>query len=623
VTAVDSPVPPALGIWHRESPQYPGGNYTKAWEILQADGFCVQNATLVQPNGVPVRNQIDLLSMLPLTANAILTELVDQWNDFFDNYVGVTNCNLWLDIIDGQTFIQRVWFVRNFDLYFNCWGLARFPDYLYDLFHSAMEGVDGNNAPGLKDPELDALLETIKHSMDYEEKLQACYEAQDKLVFEDCPCVYFYSLTYRHAFKNYTYYTGEPKWLTSMVNQKVVGADGPWTWGLMHWNMAPTGGTVKSVLTGNLANLHPGWATSAYDWDVLNRIEDGLLATDLEMADLPWIAADWSFEPFTCEPLGINCTRVRFQIREGVKWHDLKPVTMEDIEFALNYSQNFPRFQSAWRSLLWTQIVDSHTIDVYTNTTSYWTLYDLASMATMFPKHIYDKPGSVSAKLWSITYQEWTGQPPPPQYPFMKALIGCGPYVFDYWNSTAGTVHLVKFQDYWVNKPLRFALVAPERVLPDTPFEYKADLINTGSIDTVTGEIISAVINHVEVYVDGNLASVVSGPISVDSFANLKLGFNAENGLSKGLHLLSCKLYAYGSLYEECEQRIWATIKEDINADLAVGVDDIFAAALVFGSQPLPPQSYRRWDERCDVNNDYYVGIDDIFQIATKFGWDP
>jgi hypothetical protein len=205
----------------------------------------------------------------------------------------------------------------------------------------------------------------------------------------------------------------------------------------------------------------------------------------------------------------------------------------------------------------------------------------------------------------------------------MKALIGCGPYVFDYWNSTAGTVHLVKFQDYWVNKPLRFALVAPERVLPDTPFEYKADLINTGSIDTVTGEIISAVINHVEVYVDGNLASVVSGPISVDSFANLKLGFNAENGLSKGLHLLSCKLYAYGSLYEECEQRIWATIKEDINADLAVGVDDIFAAALVFGSQPLPPQSYRRWDERCDVNNDYYVGIDDIFQIATKFGWDP
>jgi hypothetical protein len=205
----------------------------------------------------------------------------------------------------------------------------------------------------------------------------------------------------------------------------------------------------------------------------------------------------------------------------------------------------------------------------------------------------------------------------------MKALIGCGPYVFDYWNSTAGTVHLVKFQDYWVTQPLKLALAAPERVLPDTPFEYKTVLTNTGSVDTVTGEIVPALVDRVEIYVDGNLVSTMSGPISVGSFADLELSFHAENGLPKGLHLLSCKLYAYGSLYEECEQRIWATIKEDVNSDLSVGIDDIFAAALAFGSQPLPPQSYERWDGRCDMNNDYYVGIDDIFQIATEFGWDP
>jgi ABC-type transport system substrate-binding protein len=621
-TAVDSPVPPAWGIWHREPPQYPGCNYTKSWEILLAGGFTIASGLLIQPNGVVVRNQIEVLSPASgaPTMVAFVQTWVNKWNDFMDNFLGVTNCNFWNNPTDyGTVIIPRGFTWRNFDMYCTCWSLSRFPDYLYDFFHSSQDYPDSDGSPGLKDYELDTLLETIKYGSSYEDKVQACYDAQDKLVFEDCPYVYMYSGTYYSAFKNYTQYTAEPKWLVNMVNQKGYGADNPWTWGNLHWNTAQTGGTVKYVLGHNLTSLHPGWASLSYEWGVLNRVEDGLLAADAELADLPWIACNWSFEPFVYEPLNVNGSRVRFQIRDDVKWHDLKPVTIEDVAFALNYSKSFPRFSSTSQYLLWTQIVDPLTIDVYMNTTSYWIMYDLANIATMFPKHIYDRPDSVNAQLWNITYQTWTGQPPPAQYPFMKALIGCGPFVFDYWNVTTNIVHLVKFNEYWVDGPLKQNVIAPRKVEPNTPLDYAIEVTNTGSEEEGTGEFVPATIDYVEVYEDDNLVDTISGPIIVEPFEHLELGSYVHAGLAKGLHTIKCKLYAYGSLYDEYIHTVSSTIREDVNVDCYVGVDDIFAAAQAFGAEP----GLANWNECYDMNNDYYVGIDDIFQIATKFGWDP
>jgi ABC-type transport system substrate-binding protein len=617
VTAVDTPVPPSLGIWHREPPEYPGGNYTKAWEILQASGFSISEGKLIQPNGIQVRDQVEVLSPWSIYFTWAYY-WVNKWNDFFDNYLGVTNCNFLESGVDfDEVLIPRAFTYRNFDMYFLCWSLTRYPDHLYDFFHSGQDYPDGNNTSGLDDPELDGLLETIKYSMDYEEKLQACYEAQDKLVFEDCPYVYCYSRTYFFAFKNYTYYAAEPKWFVGMVTQKGVGGNNPWTWGLMHWSNASTGGSARSVLERNPSSLHPGNASS-YDWKVLNRVEDGLLCASPEMDDLPWVASSWSFEPFIYEPLNVNGSKVRFQLREDVKWHDLKPVTVEDVAFALNYSRGFPNLQPIWQYLLWTQIVDPYTIDVYTNTTSYWILYDLANLGTRFPKHIYNKPGSTTATLWNITYEQWTGQPPPPEYPFMKALIGCGPYVFDYWNATAGTVHLVKFQEYWVNSPVKSCVVLPQRVEPNAPFNYTIEIVNTGSADDITGEFVPAVIDNVAVRVNGQLGMVIPGPIVVQPFERVVLG-PFTTSLEKGSQSIECDVMAYGETIDHYTCHCWSTIKEDVNLDIYVGIDDIFTVAGAFGSLP----GEINWNECYDMNNDYYVGIDDIFQIATKFGWDP
>jgi peptide/nickel transport system substrate-binding protein len=626
VTPVNNPVPPALGYWSNTALLDPGGDYAKAWEILQAAGF-YKNTTdnkLYQPNGVPVRDQIEQLSPSAAPTSVAFTQKwVDQWNDFFDNYVGVTNCNYWNNPIPSATITQRVWLWRNFDQFFLCWGLGRFPDYLYDFFHSSQEGVDGNNAMGIKDPGLDALLEELKWGTVHEEKVDACWDAQELLVEELVPAVYLYSRTYYTAFKNYTYFDPtNPNYLVNMVNMKGQGADNGWTWGLMHWNGAPSGGMLKYCLTGDVEELHPGWASWAYEWDILNRVLDGLLAVNpYTVKDLPWIACDWKVEPFEWEPMNVVGQKVRFQIRDGTLWHDLEPVTVYDIQFALSFLPNFPRYGSIWQYVLWSQIVDPCTIDVYLNTTSQWIVYDLAGSALLFPKHIYGPDGwlethgydPVNAEVWNIPYNVGEAR---------KALVGCGPYVFDSWDPATKVCHIVKFNHYWVDGPLKQNFIVPQRVDPDTPFNMSVEVVNTGSKDEATGELVPALIDHIDITLDGNYFFTIPGPITIAPFEHVILG-PFEISLPKGPHYFDCHTYAYGELYDNYDSPIWITIKQDINLDFYVGVDDIFAAARAFGAQPPPFAGYERWDERCDMNDDYYIGIDDIFSIARNFGWDP
>ncbi len=88
-------------------------------------------------------------------------KILSDWNDFFDNFLGVTNCNFMCEWVDfGNVLVPRAYIYRNFDAYFYCcYGFGRFPDYLYDYFHSSKNCPDGSNSAGLNDSELDELLE--------------------------------------------------------------------------------------------------------------------------------------------------------------------------------------------------------------------------------------------------------------------------------------------------------------------------------------------------------------------------------------------------------------------------------------------------------------------------------
>jgi hypothetical protein len=305
VTPAYSPVPPAYGPWHNSAAAAlaPGGNFTKAAEYLINAGFdnTTTPGTLLAPNGLPVRN-FEVQSPLEApTSIAFAQAFADQWNDFFSNYMGCSNPTFTnVPLSFGPNLIPNLFLYRNYDFTYCCYGLGTYPDHIYGMFHSTQEGIWMDNANGISDPELDGYVYEVRYGTVYEDKLAACHAAQVRLL-EVHPMVYFYHRTYWTVLRVHT-----PDELVNHVNVQGTGTDNGWTWDLMHWLGAKEGGLAKYNWGLEPDSLHPGWVGTAYEWWLINRIGDGLIASDPELNYFPWIALDWEVTPFVWAPLGIT-----------------------------------------------------------------------------------------------------------------------------------------------------------------------------------------------------------------------------------------------------------------------------------------------------------------------------
>jgi ABC-type transport system substrate-binding protein len=480
-------VPPSLGVWYDPSVVAPGGNNATALAALTAAGFTISGGKLIQPNGVEARDTINVFGPSTAPTSAMWTNAwVNQWNAFFDQFLGVTNCNF--VAVLKPSYITEAFTYRDHDIYFLCWSLGRFPDFLYDFFHSSQDYPDSNNSPGVYDATLDAELYYLKYGLDYATKIADCHAAQHLLVEQLCPYVPVYSRTYYCAYKDFSHYTSTAKKLVNMINQYGYGPDNSWTWNLMHWNTSDTGGSYKYCVGGIVERLHPGWSTWAYEWDILTPLYDSLISVRPDLGDAPSVACNWTVESFNWAPLNIiDGTKVTFQIRSDAKWQDGVPVTVQDIQFVLGagsagsggFLRNFPRYGSIYEYLGWTQIKDPCTIEVYMNVTSQWILYDLAGAALLFPQHIYDPVTGWLAKHGYDPVNDMPGaiitdypSPSPYMTHNLTALMGSGPYIFDYYDYTTTTGHLVKNPNYWINHSIKANIIQPQRTDPETPITF-------------------------------------------------------------------------------------------------------------------------------------------------------
>jgi hypothetical protein len=285
------------------------------------------------------------------------------------------------------------------------------------------------------------------------------------------------------------------------------------------------------------------------------------------------------------------------------------------VKFSLDFVKNFPRYEGMWQYLIQSQIVDPCTIDIYINTTSQWILYDLAGAALLFPKHIYGPNGwlvthgydPINAEVWEIDYNVGEAK---------KALVGCGPYVFDYFDPSIGVAHIIKFQHYWVDSPLKQNFIHPQRVDPDTAVDFWVEVVNTGSKDDVTGELVPAVIDYIEITLDGEILFTIPG-FALLPFEYYVIGAFATDVLPCGYYYLDCHTYAYGMIYDEYESPIYVTIREDLNLDFTVNFLDAIILGATFGKRFGEPG----YDERGDINKDNVVNFLDAILLGAKFGW--
>lgn len=196
---------------------------------------------------------------------------------------------------------------------------------------------------------------------------------------------------------------------------------------------APVGGTYYANLTSEPESLNPINSSDRYSSVIQSYVMDGLLTTNPNTYEMePGIAEKWDVSKD-----GLTYT---FYIRDGVKFSDGKPLTVEDIKFSFENVKD-PAYKAAHRipyyeNIEKVEIVDPKTIRFKMKKPYFKNLQVLGSggFSPIVPRHVYGDPKKMGS----------------------KKLVGSGAYMIDRYDRGKNIV-LKRNPNWWGHKDKRFA----------------------------------------------------------------------------------------------------------------------------------------------------------------------
>ena len=141
--------------------------------------------------------------------------------------------------------------------------------------------------------------------------------------------------------------------------------------------------TLHLSLSANPSRINPLLATDSASGEISGWIFNGLVKFDKDAKIVGDLAKRWEF---------LSATRLRFYLREGVKWHDGTLFTAADVVFTFELTRSpklFTPYSSDFRYVERVEKVDDHTVDVvykepYYKALSIW-------MMGILPRHLWEK----------------------------------------------------------------------------------------------------------------------------------------------------------------------------------------------------------------------------------------
>jgi len=188
---------------------------------------------------------------------------------------------------------------------------------------------------------------------------------------------------------------------------------------------------------------------------VSGKVTEGLLAYGLDFKPIPQLATAWQVSED-----GLEYT---FKLREGVKWHDGRDFTSEDVKFSiLALKEVHPRGRATFSSVTEVATPDAHTAIIRLSSPAPYLLGALqASESPIVPKHVYEGVSDIAAAENG------------------KAPVGTGPYVFKEW-VVGSHILFEKNPNYWdKSRPYLDQLLV--RFIPDLNGRLAA--LETGEVD--------------------------------------------------------------------------------------------------------------------------------------------
>jgi len=222
--------------------------------------------------------------------------------------------------LQRQAQTQLIWFSRDkWDT--TMWRMVGRPErsdpdeFLYSLYHSSY-AEKGYNFIGYINPEYDKLAEKQRTQLDREERRKTIFEAQ-KMIDRDQPYAFLVHPKYPMAFNKAVFKE------STVVNQIGVGIRNIWTFTAIEPISAQKDLIINSNEQINATN--PLYIGGAVDSWVTDLIWDRLMRIGPDGTPQPWAAEAVAWK---------DPTTIDIKLRAGMKWHDGKPVTVDDVIFS-------------------------------------------------------------------------------------------------------------------------------------------------------------------------------------------------------------------------------------------------------------------------------------------------
>ena len=299
--------------------------------------------------------------------------------------------------------ITKVFKEKDFDMFIVRWtGRANRID--PETFISMMHSKDGNyNKWGYDNARVNELSKAQQVTMDPNKRRELVYEAQAE-IFNDAatsPIVYP-SMT--NAYRE-----DRLGGLVPMMGEGIGSF-----WSDMEVYTKTGDGYVRTGQTSALKNLNPVSATDSNEFKELRMIYDRLIQVGADGSIVPWAATSIT---------AVDDTTIDIVLRDGMKFHDGKPVTIQDVKFTFEYCTQWkaPFFISSLEKFASMDITGSNSMRIKLTEPHAPLMNNFFAQIFILPQHIWK---DIPEKVDVDDVLNFANEKP----------VGSGPFKFDYWD---------------------------------------------------------------------------------------------------------------------------------------------------------------------------------------------
>jgi peptide/nickel transport system substrate-binding protein len=275
--------------------------------------------------------------------------------------------------------------------------------FIYKKHFSGEYKKGGWNWEGLNIPEIDALAQAQQKEMDVSKRKEIVYKAQE-LIKQNQSMSVLANVQMTNAYRSDR--------IKNVVPMMGEGIGSFWT--DINMEVVKGDGYVRTGINSPLKNMNPVAAKDHLEFMELRMIYDRLFRIAPSGKAEPWAAESYKI---------VDPTTIDITLRKGMKFHDGKAVTADDIKFTLDYHTKWkaPFFVESLKHLDSVETTGEYGIRLKLKEPYAPFIPNLLGAIFILPKHIWqDIPDKVDVS-------------DPLNYSNEKP-IGSGPFKFDYWD---------------------------------------------------------------------------------------------------------------------------------------------------------------------------------------------